>query len=130
MNITAKKIGDGEYEVKIGGYVLDWTITGDRGHYMLKTPMGSTGPHKTLKSAANQAMRIHRQLIKAKRQMDPNRTLWDLMWAIYEGDAEEAIELTDALRAWISKGGLLPGNITQLPHCIHPDKPTFTIIKG
>lgn len=61
--------------------------------------------------------------------MDPNRTLWDLMWAIYEGDSDTAVELTDALKSWIDKGGFLPTNVLQQAQLVHPDKLTFTIVK-
>lgn len=61
--------------------------------------------------------------------MDPNRTLWELVWAIYEGDSDTAVELTESLKEWINKGGFLPTNVTQQAQLVRPEKMTFTIEK-
>ena len=61
--------------------------------------------------------------------MDPNRTLWDLMWAIYESDRDSVVELANALKSWVDKGGFLPTNVVQQAEHVHPDKLTFTIVK-
>ncbi len=61
--------------------------------------------------------------------MDPNRTLWDLMWAIYEGDSDTAVELSDSLKKWIERGGFLPTNVMQDARRVHADKLTFTVVK-
>ncbi len=45
--------------------------------------------------------------------MDPNKCLFDLVQAIYEGDRDTAVELADALKEWLSKGGFLPSNLIE-----------------
>jgi len=43
--------------------------------------------------------------------MDPDKTLEELMDAMWKGDKEEAIERLDALSDWLKNGGFMPTNV-------------------
>lgn len=45
--------------------------------------------------------------------MDPNTTLNAFLNACTENDNETALEMLDNLRAWIGKGGFLPGDLRE-----------------
>lgn len=62
--------------------------------------------------------------------MDPNKCLFDLVQAIYEGDRDTAVELADALKGWLEKHGFCPTNVWRDPENLHQSIPRFTVAKG
>ena len=40
--------------------------------------------------------------------MDPNAALRLLLWALADGDRDEAIDAAEALSEWLRKGGFMP----------------------
>lgn len=61
--------------------------------------------------------------------MDPNKCLFDLVQAIYEGDRDTAVELADALKDWLQKDGFCPTNVLSDAKHLHQSVPRFTIVK-